>query len=167
MMKLISLILILLFTTSCTFMYVPFIPANPQTREARLLMSESAGLSVETLSDEVVQLRLDITIKEIPESDWLAVQWFNPLSKEVGSESKWLEVPVVIEEDITETAQRLSFDLPADITLTPGYWRAVVSYQDRLIRQFGFDYVLVEESSNLNEETSSETKVEETPNESQ
>lgn len=171
-----SLVFTLLTTvvlTSCTFTYVPFIPANPQLREARFLMSESQGLRVEE-----EQLRLDITIKEIPKSDWLAVQWFSPLSKEVASDSKWLEV--VEGEEVSEHS--LSFDLPVDITLTPGYWRAVVSYQGRLIRQFGYDYSLVEdipeeavsedldeqssEATNLNEETSSETMSEENSNES-
>jgi len=154
------LVPILLFLTSCTFMYVPFIPDNPQMREARFLMSESEGLSV-----EAEQLRLDINVKEIPESDWLAVQWFSPLSKEVASESKWLEVS----EENDTSGQSLSFNLSTDVTLTPGYWRAVVSYQGRLIRQFGFDYSLVvdegEESSNLNEDNASETSSEEISNE--
>lgn len=119
---------ILLLSTSCTFMYVPLIPANPQVREDRFLMSESKGLTVED-----GQLRLDVNIKEIPEDDWLAVQWFNPLSKEIASDSKWLEVA---------DTQVLSFNLPSNIEFTEGYWRTVVSYQGNVVRQFGFDYSL-------------------------
>lgn len=148
--NLVITLLVLLLFTSCTFMYVPFIPDNPQARAPRFLLSDSQGLRV-----EAEQLQLDMTIQEIPESDWLAVQWFSPLSKEVASDSKWLEV---IED--SGVAQNVNFELPKDITLTPGYWRAVVSYQGRLIRQFGFDYALVveeiEEASELNEAENSE-----------
>ena len=150
---------VLLLCSSCTFMYVPLIPANPQMRDARFLLSDSKGLSLEE-----EQLRLDVTITEIPKSDWLAVQWFNPLSKEIASDSKWLEVP----DASSSESKEISFILPKDIAVTPGYWRAVISYQGRLIRQFGFDYALaeeVEESSNLNEDASSETNTEEISNE--
>jgi len=157
--KIIAFLLIVLFSSSCTFMYVPLIPVNPQVREARFLLSDSQGLSLET-----EQLRLDMTIKEVPESDWLAVQWFNPLSKEIASNSKWLEV----DPEALAESKEISFLLPENITLTPGYWRAVVSYQGRLIRQFGFDYVVAEEEeavTNLNEDDIAETNSDESSNE--
>lgn len=160
--RIVVLAVILLFSTSCTFMYIPLIPANPQVREARFLVSDSAGLALEE-----EQLRLDMSIREVPESDWLAVQWFNPLSKEIASDSKWLEGAEASDAELE--SQDISFVLPKSIALTPGYWRAVVSYQGRLIRQFGFDYALAEEaeeSTDLNEDLSSETSSSEIPNES-
>ncbi len=120
------LIWLLLFLTSCSYTYIPPIPNNVQLKESRLELHTSPGLSTEN-----ERLQLDLLLYNVPEEAWLAVQWLEPLGKEVASESKW-----VIPED---TGTELTFELPADIEMEYGFWRAVVSSQGELIRQFSLE----------------------------
>ncbi len=114
--------------SACTLTYLPPL-REARALEPRLELSPESGLNV---PDSAVSRGLELTImlRTIPESDWLAVQWFSPRNDEVAATSLWLE---------PDTTRELRTALPSDVTLTDGLWRAVVSYQGRLIRQFSLE----------------------------
>ncbi|MDZ7705021.1 MAG: hypothetical protein U5L04_11115 [Trueperaceae bacterium] len=110
--------------SSCTFTYTPPVPRSYELAPTLRLSGAS------DLTRQPEGLRLRLIVVEVPEADWLAVQWFDPRNDEVASESVWLE------PDTTATSYDLF--LPDTITVVPGQWRAVVSYQGRIVRQLSF-----------------------------
>jgi hypothetical protein len=92
-----------------------------------LNLHTSAGIVTEMVAG-TERLVLQLTASDVPEADWLAVQWFAPNNLQVASASQWLEP--------SREPQDLRFVLSEDVTLRPGDWRAVVSYQSRVARQF-------------------------------
>ena len=104
----------------CTFTYTPPV-REARAPEPRLVVGQGALLQ----ADEALRLELKLTV---PESDWLAVQWFSPANDEVWATSLWLEP--------SPKPQTLSATLPSRIDLTDGLWRVVLSYQGGLVRQF-------------------------------
>ncbi len=113
-------VLLMLILGGCTFTYTPPV-REARAPEPRFVVDE--GVLVQ--ADEVLKLELQVTI---PESDWLAVQWFSPTNDEVSATSLWLEP--------SPEPQALSVALPSRIDLTDGLWRVVLSYQGGLVRQF-------------------------------
>ena len=107
--------------SSCTFTYIPPVPRSYDLAPTLRLSGAS------DLTRQPEGLRLRLIVVEVPEADWLAVQWFDPRNDEVASTSVW-----VSPEDGTT-----SYDLflPDDITFVPGLWRAIVSYRGRVARQ--------------------------------
>ncbi len=114
-------ILALLLLSACTYTYIPPVP-EARTREEVFTLSSSSGLV-----REGERLRLDFVVEEVPEADWLAVQWFAPNNDQVASNSVW------IPEYDRATGTLFS---PERVTLRPGTWRAVLSFQGRIVRQF-------------------------------
>lgn len=123
--KKLSYIFLLLLAISCTYTYIPPIPSS-QVKKAKLALHTSEGLN---LSEGNLELKL--FLYEVPTENWLAVQWFGSSGTEVASDSKWITPK--------NTARHLTFTLPKDIILKTGLWRAVVSFQGKLIRQFALD----------------------------
>ena len=111
----------LLPLSGCAFTYVPLV------REARTPDPRLTVLRESRLVEADGALELTLALERVPEADWLAVQWFDPGNSEVAAESVWLE---------PAAAQTLELALPGRVVLENGLWRAVVSYQGRLIRQF-------------------------------
>ena len=113
--------------TSCTFLYIP--PVLPsQTFEETLDLNGSAGLR--TVQD---RLELSLTLKTIPKDGWLAVQWFGPTNKPLSSDSQWIS-----KEDVGFSAL---YTLPGKHPLAAGDWRAVVSFEGKLLRQFSITLI--------------------------
>ena len=121
-MKRLTVSLLALLLGACTYTYIPPVP-EARTREKIFDLSSSDGLV-----GEGERLRLELTVDEVPEADWLAVQWFAPNNDRVASESFWIEPQA---EGTTRTV--LS---PERVTLRPGTWRAVLSFRGRIVRQF-------------------------------
>lgn len=113
-------LLIALVLGGCTFTYTPPV-REARAPEPRLVVGEGALVQ----ADEALRLELQVTV---PESDWLAVQWFSPANDEVSATSLWLE--------LSPEPQTLAVTLPPRIDLTDGLWRVVLSYQGGLVRQF-------------------------------
>jgi hypothetical protein len=115
---------VLLFTLpSCTFLYLP--PELPvQTIPETFDISGSSGL---TYKNNL--LELSVLLSNVPSEGWLAVQWYAPNSKEIASDSVWIEAR---DEGLEQT-----FTLPQ--VPSRGEWRAVVSFEKTLLRQFSFD----------------------------
>ena len=112
----------LLILGGCTFTYIP------PLREARAPDPRLTILDQSALEQNETSLKLKLQLATVPEADWLAVQWFDPANDEVAAESVWI-VPDPKLQDVTVS-------LPARTALKDGLWRAVVSYQGKLARQF-------------------------------
>ncbi|MEZ4631997.1 MAG: hypothetical protein R2880_15020 [Deinococcales bacterium] len=110
---------------ACTFTYIPVIP-NAQNREAQLLLI--GELHYEEVEETLV---LNLKTLELPSSNWLALQWFNPQGKEVASDALWLSPEML--------GEGLNFILPKDVMWEYGYWRAVLSFEQKVIRQFALE----------------------------
>ncbi|MDQ3460750.1 MAG: hypothetical protein M3498_15840 [Deinococcota bacterium] len=118
-MKTLMLALTLLLLPACSLAYIPLIP-EAQVWEPVLELRGSGGLAAE---DGRLVLRLSLS--EVPEPGWLALQWFGPNRLQV-SESIWIE---------QAGEERIVF-LPGEVELVPGLWRVVVSFDSAVARQF-------------------------------
>ncbi len=115
--------LLIALLSSCTFLYLP--PELPvQTIPETFDISGSSGLKYANN-----QLELSVLLRNVTQDGWLAVQWYAPNSKEIASDSVWIEVR---DEGLAQT-----FTLPQ--IPSRGEWRAVVSFEQRLLRQFSFE----------------------------
>lgn len=110
---------------ACRPLYLPPVPQSPtQPRHSRLDASSAVAL----VADRPV---LTVVLAELVGPDgggWLYVQWFGPSNAEMASDASW-----VTGSDVGTT---IEFPLPPDVELTPGEWRAAVSYDGFLLRQF-------------------------------
>ena len=118
-----SILLVLFFLGSCTFTYIPPL-REARAPEPRLTVVDNKS----TLEQNETSLKLTLELATVPEPDWLAVQWFDPGNDEVAAESVWLEP--------APEPQAVAVSLPPRTALENGLWRAVVSYQGKLLRQF-------------------------------
>lgn len=113
--------------SACTLTYLPPL-REARVPEPRLELNPETNLRV-LRGAGGERLELVMVLDTVPEPDWLAVQWFNPRNEEVASSSLWV-MP-------GETERRTA--LPTDVALQRGLWRAVVSYQGRLMRQVSLE----------------------------
>ncbi len=118
-----SILLVLFFLGSCTFTYIPPL-REARAPEPRLTVVDKKS----TLEQNETSLKLTLELATVPKADWLAVQWFDPGNDEVAAESVWLEP--------APEPQAVAVSLPPRTALENGLWRAVVSYQGKLLRQF-------------------------------
>ncbi len=108
--------------SACSYTYIPPIP--PVRAPAPVLdLRGSPGLRVVS-----GRLELSVQLARVPTADWLNVQWFSPQNRQVSSGARWITPGMV---NLSRT-----FYLPPDIKLAPGEWRAVVSYEGKIVRQF-------------------------------
>jgi hypothetical protein len=108
----------------CTFSYLPPIP-DGQPMPTRLELRSADGL---VQADG--RLALEVTLVNLSREGWLAVQWFSPRGREVASDAQWVGAA---------PPHRYRFVLPDEVALTPGRWRAVVSFEGEVLRQFSVD----------------------------
>ena len=113
---------LLLAASSCTPLFVPPVRASLDAPEI-LDLAGSNGLRLRGN-----RLELSLQLNTVPEEGWLAVQWYSPENALVASDSKWIEN--------ADTGFALTYGLPST-ELSVGDWRAVVSFEDAFIRQFG------------------------------
>lgn len=133
-MKLLKLFMsgFLLFAISaCTLLYIPPV-LETQAMPESIDINGSKGLFLD--QDELV---LSLKLKHIPQEGWLMVQWFSASNEEVASDAQWV--------DVAQEGLQLNYLLPAQVELGEGSWRAVVSFQNKLVRQFSLDIVKREE----------------------
>ncbi len=120
-----SLSLVLLLS-ACAYTYIPPIPRTQAMPAPTFTVAPSSELFQEART-----LRLRLRVTEVPAADWVAVQWLGPRNQVASSESIWFEPASAL--------QQADFTLPDDVTLTPGEWRAVVSYRGQVARQFSVE----------------------------
>ncbi|MBX3144600.1 MAG: hypothetical protein KF813_12635 [Trueperaceae bacterium] len=123
-------LILVLTTAGCRPLYIPLVPDSETVPApgSRLRLATDSAL---TWSAAERRLELSLSFSGLSESGWLAVQWFSPAGGQAASESVWLEVGTE-----PDTQRSLVVFSPADLELLPGEWRAVVSWQGELLRQF-------------------------------
>lgn len=114
--------------TACVPLFVPPVPIDVVTPAPAWRVAGTAELrAVRDAEGRVAWLRLRLRFDEVPAPAWVAVQWFGPAGGERASGSRWVEP--------SDVGRPLTWDTPADLELSPGAWRAVVSVGDLLLRQ--------------------------------
>lgn len=116
------LIVVLVSLVACRPLYLPPVPQDvpPEPTVTRVAAGSSLTLNA------AGRPALDLVVVDLQGPGWLAVQWFAPGGKEAASESSWTD----------DTQAEVEFVLPTDVAVTPGEWRAVVSFGGVLLRQF-------------------------------
>lgn len=125
--RIFALLAVTVALAACRPLYLPLIPDPPPYESGVRVASFQAE------PDSTGRPRLELSLTDLKEAGWLAVQWLAPSGREMASESSWVEP---VEEGVTPLTV---FVLPDDISLTPGEWRAVVSINGQLLRQFRFE----------------------------
>jgi hypothetical protein len=111
---------------ACAPLYVPLIPGDMLVPDPAFRLHGDARLEHEERADGH-SLTLHLRADEVPGPGWLAVQWFGPSGPARASESLWFEP-----DDVG--AER-TLRAPEHLRITRGEWRAVLSWQGRLVRQ--------------------------------
>lgn len=106
----------------CTPLYLP--PVPPAVPGAPLTSLDDAS----TLEVVDGALRLHLIVSGVSGEGWLALQWYGPRGGEVASDSVWVEP--------SDVGTGKTFYLPPAIEAAAGEWRAVVSFDGRVVRQF-------------------------------
>jgi hypothetical protein len=109
----------------CRPLYLPPVPDSVNVTPMARLGSDS-GLRVGPPGGA---LRLHLVLLAVPQAGWLAVQWFAPDGREAASDSVWVTPQ--------DEGQGRTLGLPANAgPATAGEWRAVVSMDGVVLRQF-------------------------------
>jgi hypothetical protein len=111
---------------ACTPLYVPPVPSGPLTAPASWRVAGDAELQV-LGAGSATGLQVRLRFAEVPAPAWVAVQWFGPAGGERASASAWVTPG--------DVGRWIAWDLPSEVVLAPGTWRAVVSVGERLLRQ--------------------------------
>ncbi len=115
--------------SACMPLFVPPVPTDQLRSAPAWRVAGDAALAPVVAADgAVVGLRLSLRFDEVPESAWVALQWFGPVGRERASDARWVEP--------ADAGRAWTWDAPDDLVLEPGTWRAVLSVGDRLLRQF-------------------------------
>lgn len=127
--------LIATMNVACRPLYIPLVPETTTTPTAptaatRLGLGADSAL---TWSQNARRLELRLSLSGIEEAGWLAVQWFSPGGAQVASESVWIDIS---DGSAGSRESSLLVLSPADIEISQGEWRAVVSWGGVLLRQF-------------------------------
>lgn len=117
----------------CRPLYVPLVPDDAPAPVARTQLAAESEL---LLVGGRPSLSLIVTsvAAEAAEGDWLAVQWFGPSGALAASDSRWL--------DASSEGTTFTFELPPDVELASGEWRAVSSLGGFVLRQFRVDVAI-------------------------
>jgi hypothetical protein len=126
-LKLFIFYLLLITLTSCTLLYIPPV-LETQELPVKLNIDGSKGLFLD--QDKLV---LSLKLNQIPQEGWLMIQWFSDTNVEAASDAQWIQA--------SQEGLQVYYLLPSQVALTEGTWRTVVSFQDKLIRQFSLDIV--------------------------
>lgn len=118
-----TLLVLVLFSAGCRPLYLPPVP------EPLVLPDGLRVLGTAQVVDDRPRLRLSVS--DAPREGWLAVQWFGPDNREKASESVWI--------DPSDEGHTHRLDLPPAIAADPGRWRAIVSFEGIVARQFSFE----------------------------
>jgi len=112
----------------CVPLFVPPVPTDGLTPAPAWRVAGDARAEVDPGAVGAARgLRLTMRFEEVPHDAWVAVQWFGPTGGERASESRWITP--------ADVGRTLTWVAPADLEITPGRWRAVLSVGDRLLRQ--------------------------------
>ena len=116
---------------ACAPLFFPPVPAS-LTAEPTWRIAPGATLERVTASVGGTDvLRATWVFTEAGDPGWVSAQWFGPVGPERASDARWV--------DETAVGEAIVWDSPADLRLTRGRWRMVVSIHDRVLRQLDVD----------------------------
>lgn len=118
---------LVLLLGACSPLYVPLVPGDALAPEPSFRLRGDARLEVVTGADDAPTLLLRVRADEVPEAGWLAVQWFGPAGAARASDSLWF--------DAADVGRERLWPAPPQLRVSAGEWRAVLSWQGRVVRQ--------------------------------
>ena len=125
----VALALLVAASSACVPLFIPPLPTDRLEFEPAFRLHGDARL--EFVDDAEHRLVLIMRAAEVPRPGWLVVQWFGPSGPARAAESVWFD------GDSLDVEVRL--DTPPGLDVTPGEWRAVLSWDGRLVRQLRID----------------------------
>ena len=120
-----ALALLVAAGSACVPLFIPPLPSDRLEPEPAFRLHGDARL--ERASEDGAGLVLVMRAAEVPSGGWLVVQWFGPSGPARASESVWFDPESLDAEVRLET--------PPALEVTRGEWRAVLSWDGRLVRQ--------------------------------
>jgi hypothetical protein len=112
--------------SACAPLFVPPVPTDALVAAPAWRLAGDAELRVAAFADGP-RLRVRFAFEAVAVDAWVAVQWFGPAGGERASAAVW-----VARADVGRT---FAVDLPADVAIEPGPWRALISVEGRVLRQ--------------------------------
>lgn len=112
--------------TACTPLFVPPVPSDALAAAPAWRLAGDADLRATVLAD-APRLRVRFRFEAVAADAWVAVQWFGPSGGERASAAVWVARG--------DEGRTFAIDLPGDVALTPGAWRALISVEGRVLRQ--------------------------------
>ena len=123
-MRALLITFLILNLSACVPLYFPPVPSRDREPMVdQIDIGNSAGVR---LRGE--RLELSLQLNAVPDEGWLAVQWYSPKNVQVASDALWVGK--------ADAGLGRLILLPGDIEVVPGQWRAVVSFESNLLRQF-------------------------------
>ena len=112
--------------SACTPLFVPPVPSDALVAAPAWRLAGDAELRASVFGDGP-RLRVRFRFEAVATDAWVAVQWFGPTGGERASVAVW-----VTQDDV---GRPFAVDLPEDVAITPGAWRALISVDGRVLRQ--------------------------------
>ncbi len=112
--------------TACTPLFLPPVPSDVLVPAPAWRLAGDAELRATVFSEEP-RLRVRFRFEAIATDAWVAVQWFGPTGGERASVAVWV--------DRGDEGRPFAVDLPDDVAVEPGAWRALISVEGRVVRQ--------------------------------
>ena len=112
--------------TACTPLFVPPAPSDALVASPAWRLAGDAELRASVFSDDP-RLRVRFRFDAVATDAWVAVQWFGPTGGERASVAVWVTRG--------DEGRPFAVDLPDDVVVVPGGWRALISVQGRVLRQ--------------------------------
>jgi hypothetical protein len=111
---------------ACTPLFVPPVPRDALVAAPAWRLAGDAELRAASFAGGP-RLRVRFRFEAVAADAWVAVQWFGPTGGERASAAVWVARG--------DEGRPFAIDLPADVALTPGAWRALISVDGRVLRQ--------------------------------
>ncbi|MFN2321875.1 MAG: hypothetical protein ABR510_02815 [Trueperaceae bacterium] len=112
--------------TACTPLFAPPVPTDTLAPAPAWRLAGEAELRATVFSDDP-HLRVRFRFDAVAADAWVAVQWFGPTGGERASVAVWVARG--------DEGRPFAVDLPADVAVEPGAWRALISVGGRVLRQ--------------------------------
>jgi hypothetical protein len=111
---------------ACTPLFVPPVPSDALVAAPAWRLAGDAALRATVVAD-APRLRVRFRFEAVAADAWVAVQWFGPSGGERASAAVWVARG--------DEGRTFAVDLPDDVAVVPGAWRALISVEGRVLRQ--------------------------------
>jgi hypothetical protein len=112
---------------SCTPLFLPPVPHDALTPAPAWRLAGDGALRAASFVGGP-RLRVRFRFDAVPHDAWVSVQWFGPAGGERASAAVWVAR--------ADEGRTFAIDLPADVPIEPGAWRALLSVDGQVLRQF-------------------------------